>query len=65
MPELIHDDITGYLANPRDVDELATLVDKIVGDESDMGPYCREYVKQNHSFQDIAEKYIEVYNQSC
>ncbi len=63
MPELIHEDETGYLADPKEVNGLITLTKRILKRKKSLGSSCRRYIKQNHLFSDIAEEYIQVYNE--
>lgn len=64
MPELIIEGKTGHLAPAKDVVNLAELSRKIIYNDSsrDMEEKARLYVKKNHSFDLIAEKYYNVYS---
>lgn len=63
MPELVAERKTGLLAEPKNVEMLSEETKTILSDDHrSMESRCREYVKENHSFDEIASQYVSVYN---
>lgn len=66
VPDLVRHNITGYLANPEDINDLRNgivqlLESSVLRDR--MSHTCREIALQEYSLQLQAERYIELYQQ--
>lgn len=62
MPELVEDGKTGYLCDTGDVEALADAVRALCDPERRrMGARAREYARENHRFDIVAEQYRELY----
>ncbi|WP_161605880.1 glycosyltransferase family 4 protein [Halococcus thailandensis] len=63
MPELVTTGKTGYLASPCDVNQLAEHVRSICenSDVTAMGEQARNYIEENHTFENIAAQYESLY----
>lgn len=65
--EIIHDMHTGLLARPGDVQDLSEKIKLLLEDEelrSRIGKNAYEYVKREHDWNMLAEKYIELYSEA-
>lgn len=63
MPELIRDGENGYLAPPNNIQKLVELTNSIVNNSPDLlGSQAREYIKTNHTFEQIATNYLNLYS---
>lgn len=64
LPELIDNDLGGYLCTPDNIDEFVTKIRKINGSPElaqKMGKYNREKCEREFDIEKVAEKYIAVY----
>jgi glycosyltransferase involved in cell wall biosynthesis len=65
--EIIHDMHTGLLARPGDVQDLSGKIKVLLEDEelrSRIGKNAYEYVKREHNWNTLAEKYVELYSEA-
>ena len=63
MPELITDGETGYLSQPTDVEGLVAGIRSLLAtDRENMRQKARTYTVNNHTFEQIADNYLDVYN---
>jgi len=63
IPELVSHMQTGYLAEPRNTEELAEGINFFIESNENIGERARSYVKSNHSFSKIAKKYYDIYKE--
>lgn len=63
MPELVEDGKTGYLCDVGDTDGLADALRELTDPEhrGHMGNRAREYALANHRFEQVTERYRELY----
>jgi len=62
IPELVKDDITGYLCKPENPEDLANKIDKLLdNDYKKMGQNAYEIVKKDFDWNTIAKKVILEY----
>jgi glycosyltransferase involved in cell wall biosynthesis len=64
IPEFIHDDINGYLVEPKDYHELGNKIRLLVENEflrEKIGAVNMDYVKENYSLEKMTQKTIQVY----
>jgi glycosyltransferase involved in cell wall biosynthesis len=64
IPEIIRSGETGYLANPFDLDHLASQVGAILADEANrkmMSTLAQEWIRNNVSLDVITSRYISLY----
>lgn len=65
IPEIIQNKKNGLLFEPRNYSQLADLLSSILENPkefSGLAEYGRKYVMEKHAFQDIANKYLNLYN---
>ncbi len=66
-PEIVKDGGTGFLVPPRDVNALAEAIIKLLKDDKlrhKMGENASRMVREKFSWNDIAQKTLEVYKQA-
>jgi glycosyltransferase involved in cell wall biosynthesis len=65
IPEMIDHQKNGYVANYKDIDDLAEGIYAILSepDQSAIRQDCRHKVELNYSQHAVAMKYIEIYDQ--
>lgn len=67
MPEVVDDGVTGFIVPPRDVNALANAIIKLLKDDElrkQMGENAYKKMKEELSWDKIAEKTIEVYEKA-
>jgi glycosyltransferase involved in cell wall biosynthesis len=67
IPEIVDDGITGYIVPPKDVNALAKAIIKLLKDEKlrrQMGENAYKKLKTDLSWDNIAEKTIQVYKEA-
>lgn len=66
VPELVRPEITGYLAQPEDTQDLAVGIEQLLSDTAlreQMSQNCRAITLQEYSLNLQAERYISLYKQ--
>lgn len=65
MPELIDDGHTGRLVEQGNVDLLTSAVTEMAKPSTEqMGDNAREYILENHRFEIIANRYLDIYKEA-
>jgi len=63
-PEILQDGYTGYLVEPRSIDQLASRVSSLTADSklrAKMGSRARRFVERYYSWKRVAERVVRVY----
>jgi glycosyltransferase involved in cell wall biosynthesis len=63
MPELVSHMETGYLAEPRDISGLINGVETVLTNKENMGKRARSYIEHHHSFEQISQEYLQLYEE--
>ncbi|MBN2367918.1 glycosyltransferase family 4 protein [Candidatus Woesearchaeota archaeon] len=64
IPELVHDNVNGFLIEPGDVDDLASKLGKLISDRrlrESMGKSSRDMVKKGFSEEVVVDKVTALY----
>jgi glycosyltransferase involved in cell wall biosynthesis len=64
LPELVKNGVSGFTADVGDIDKMAKLVKKIIGDEKmlrKLSDSSRQYAIRNFHVKKIIPQYIELY----
>lgn len=64
MKELVQTGVNGYLADPKDVEDLYGGILKVAEDRMALGKTAREIVLKQNAFSVIAEEYISAFRRS-
>ena len=67
LPEVVDHEVTGYVVPPKNPEELATAIERLIVDEKHrklMGKKGREFVEKNYDWQKCVDKMLNIYQDS-
>jgi N-acetyl-alpha-D-glucosaminyl L-malate synthase BshA len=68
LSEVIEQGVSGFLTDPSDVDEMTSIVDRLLSDDGlrkEVGRRARETVMENFTKEKIVERYESLYLRVC